>query len=87
MTSKSEIQSIDNNWFGDNGGVNIIQGSINGIVVRQSVSRGHLGTREDLPDDVKALEEEGPASLASRQFTRVFDVEEVFVVSDDGDGV
>ena len=34
---------------------------------------------------IEVLKEEGPASLTSRQLTRVFDIGEVFVVSDDGD--
>ena len=85
MLSKSEVQGIDDNRFRNNGGINIIQGSVNEIAMREGISGGHFGTREDFPDNIKVLEEEGPASLVSRQLARVLYIRKVFVVSDDGD--
>ena len=83
--SKSKVKGIDDNWFGNNRSINIIGGSVNEVAMREGVGRGHFGTREDFPDDIKVLEEEGPASLLSRWFARVLYIGEVFVVSDDGD--
>ena len=71
VLSESEVQGVDDNRFGNNGSIDIIQGSVNEILTREGISGGHLGTREDFPDDIKVLEEEGPASLASRQLVRV----------------
>ena len=85
--SESEVQGVDNHWFGNNRAVDIIRRGINEVVMRLGVSGGHLGTREDSPNYIKVLEEEGPVSLASRQFAGVFDIGEVFVVGDDGNRV
>ena len=85
--SRSEVQGVDNHWFGNNRGVDIIQGSINEVVTRQGIRGGHLGTRKDFPNYIKVLEEEGPASLGLRQFVGVFDIGEVFVVGDNGNRV
>ena len=46
----------------------------------------HLSTRSDYPFDVEVLQEEGPSCLLMRKFSGVFDVEEIFVISDDRDG-
>ena len=87
VTSKSKIQGIYNHWLRNNGGINIIRGSVYGIMTRQGIGGSHLGTRKDFPNYIKVLEEEGPASLLSRQFAGVFDIGEVFVVGDDGNRV
>ena len=87
VTSKSKVQGIDNHWLRNNRGVNIIQGSVYGITMRQGVGGGHLGTRKDFPKYIKVLEEEGPVSLALRQFVGVFDIGEVCVVGDDNNRV
>ena len=34
VTSKSKIQGIDNRWFWDNRGVNVIRGCVNGVLMR-----------------------------------------------------
>ena len=66
MTGEGKIKSIDNNRFRNNGGINIVKGSVDRVPVREGVSRGHLGTGEDFPYNIKILEEEGPVSLATR---------------------
>ena len=83
--SESKVKGVDDDRFRNDRGVNIIQGSINGVMAREGVSWDHFGIREDFPDDIKVLEKQGPVSLASRQFAGVFDIGEVFVVGDDGD--
>ena len=55
MTGKSKIEGIDYGGFGNNGGVVIIEGSVDLIITRESVGRSESSTREDLPDDVEVL--------------------------------
>ena len=57
---------MDNHQVGNDRCVDIIRGSVNEVTMGEGVSRGHLGTRENLPDDIKVLEEEGPAGLPLR---------------------
>ena len=76
---------MDNHWVGNDRGVDIIRGSVNEVTTGEGVSRGHLGTRKNPPDDIKVLEEEGPTGLSLRQFARVFYIREILVVGDDGD--
>ena len=85
MASKSEVECLDDYWVRDDRGIDIIRGSVNGVSMGEGIGGGHLGTRENLPDNIKVLEKEGPAGLSSRQFAGVFDIGEIFVVSDDGD--
>ena len=85
MSSKSEVKGIDDDWFGNDRGVYIIQGGIDEVTAREGIGWGHLGTWEDLPNDIEVLEKQGPTSLASRQFVGVFDIGEVFMIGDDGD--
>ena len=40
-------------------------------------------SRGNLPDNVEILEEEGPAHLAMREFVRILEVGQVFMVSED----
>ena len=57
---------MNNHWVGNDRGINIIEGSVNEVTTGEGVSGGHLGTRENLPDDIKILEKEGPTGLLSR---------------------
>ena len=66
MSGKGEIEGVDNHRFGDDRSVDIVGRGVNEAVVREGFGWGHPGTGEDFPDDVKILEEEGPASLLSR---------------------
>ena len=45
-----------------------------------------MSTGSDNPFNVEVLQEEGPSCLLAREFTGVFDVGEIFVIGDDGDG-
>ena len=66
MASKSEVECLDDYWVGNDRGVDIIRGSVNGVLTREGISRGHLRTRENLPDNIKVLEKEGPTGLSPR---------------------
>ena len=46
-----------------------------------------MSTRGDCPDDIKILKKKGPLSLSSREFTRIFEIGQVFMISEDGDRV
>ena len=85
MMGESEVQGVDNYWFANDRSVDVIRGSVNEVAMREGVGGGHLSTREDFPNYIKVLKEEGPVSLASRQCARVFYIGETFVGSDDGD--
>ena len=66
MTSEGKVECLDDYRVGNDGGINIVRGGVNGISTGEGVSGGHLGTRENFPYDIEVLEEEGPASLSSR---------------------
>ena len=66
MASKSEVECLDDHRVGNDRGIDIIRGSVNGVSTREGIGGGHLGTRENLPDDIKVLEKEGPTGLLSR---------------------
>ena len=53
----------------------------------ECVCWGHLGSWGDLPLQIEVLEKEGPSGLLSGQLSGVFDIREVFVVGDNGDGM
>ena len=84
VVSEGEVEGLDKDWFRHDRSINIIQGGVDKVTAREGISWGHLGTREDFPNYIKILEEQGPAGLVLRQFAGVFDIGEVFVVSDDG---
>ena len=66
MTSKSEVEGIDDNQFRNDRSIDIIEESVNEVAMREGIGRGHFGAWEDFPDNIKVLEEEGPASLMLR---------------------
>ena len=74
MVREGEVEGIDDHRIGEDGGVCIVGSGIQVIFVREDICRSHLGSRGNLPDDVKVLEKEGPASLAMREFTRILEV-------------
>ena len=54
------------------------------ILVRECVCGAHVRTQGDHPFNVKVLEKESPASLMTGEFTRVFYIRKIFVVSNNG---
>ena len=85
MVGQGEIEGIDDHGVQEDGSVCIIHSSVQVVFMREGISRSHLHPRGDLPDNVKVLEEEGPASLATRDFVRVLEVGQVLMVSEDRD--
>ena len=63
---KSKVQGVDDYQFRNNRSVDVIRRGVNEVVTGEGVGGGRPGTRKNLPDDVKVLEEEGPASLSLR---------------------
>ena len=57
MASKGKVECLDDYRVGNDGGVVIIGGGVNGISTGEGIGGGHLGTRKDFPDDIKVLEE------------------------------
>ena len=74
MAGESEIKSIDDRRIRDDGGISVVGGGVNLVVAGKSVGGSKFGARENLPDNIKVLEEERPAGLSMREFTRVFDI-------------
>ena len=55
MAGKGEIEGINDGGFGDDGGIVIVEGSVDLVVAREGVGGGEFSTWENLPDDVKVL--------------------------------
>ena len=52
---EGKVKSLDDGRFGNNGGVGVVKGGINRVALRKGISRGHLGTRQHPPDNIKVL--------------------------------
>ena len=57
MADKAEVQGIDDCGQRDSRDVSIIRGSVDVILLRESISWGKFHTRKDLPDKIKILKE------------------------------
>ena len=55
------------------------------ILSRKGISRSHLCSQGNLPDNVEILEKEEPVCLATRELARVLEVGQVLMVGEDGD--
>ena len=53
------------------------------IPLRESISRSHVSSRGDSPDDIKVLKKKGPVSLSLREFVRVFEIGQVLMIGED----
>ena len=76
---------MDDDWFQAYGHLLIVLGSVQMVSSGKCVCWGHFGSWGNLPLQIKVLDEEEPSGLLSGQLLRIFDIEEIFVVSDDGD--
>ena len=85
MVREGEIESVDDQWIRDDGGIYIVSCGIQVILLRECVHRSHLHSRGYFPDNVKILEKEGPASLMTREFAQILEVGQVLMVSEDRD--
>ena len=52
--------------------MSIVLSGIKVILPRESISRSHVSSGGDFPDEIKVLEKKGPASLPLREFAWVF---------------
>ena len=87
MASKREVKRVDDHGVRQDGGVGIVSSGVKVISPGESISGSHVGSRGDLPNEIKVLKKERPASLSSREFSRVFEIGQIFVVGEDRDGV
>ena len=87
MTREGEIKGIDDHRIRDDGGICVVSSGIQVILLRESICGPHLHTKGYPPDNVEILEEEGPVCLAMREFARVLEVGQVFMVSEDRDSM
>ena len=85
MAREGEIESVDDHWIRDDGGIHVVSCGIQVIILRERVHRSHLHSWGYFPDNVKILEKEGSASLTMREFTQILEVGQVLMVSEDGD--
>ena len=65
----------------------VVRGSVNIVFAEKSIGGTHLRTGSDDPFNVEILEEEQPTSLSVREFSRILDVRQIFVISDNRDRV
>ena len=85
VTREGEIEGIDDHRIRNDGGVCIVSCGIQVILLRESIRRSHLHSRGYFPDNVEILEKEGPASLATREFVRIFQIRQIFMVGENRD--
>ena len=55
------------------------------ILSRKSICGSHLCSGGYFPDYVEILEKEGPASLAMREFARIFKIRQILMVGENRD--
>ena len=87
MMGKREVRRVDDHGVGKDGSISIIPSGVEVISLGESISGSHVSTRGDLPDEIKVLKKEGPASLSSGEFARVLEIGEILVIGEDRDGV
>ena len=71
---EGEVKGIDDHRIWEDGGVYVVGSGIQVIFSRKGISRSHLCSWGNLPDNVKILEKEGPVSLAMREFAWILKV-------------
>ena len=74
VAGQCEVEGINDHGVGKNGSVSIVPSCVEMIPPRESIGRSHMGSRSDLPDEIKVLKKEGPAHLSSGEFARVFEI-------------
>ena len=87
MAGQREVKGVDDHGVGKDGSISIVLSGVKVISPRESISRSHVSSRGDLPDDIKVQKKKGPASLPSGEFARVFEIGQVLVISEDRDRV
>ena len=74
VTGEREIKRVDDHGFREDGSVYVVPRGVKVIPPGESISGSHVSPRGDLPNKIKVLKKEGPASLSTREFTRVLEV-------------
>ena len=87
MVSQCKVKSVDDHGVRKDGSIGIVLSGVKMISPRESISRPHMSSRGDFPDNVKVLKKKGPVSLSSREFARVLEIGQVLMISEDGDRV
>ena len=87
VMGEGEVESIDDRRFRDNGSVNVVRGGVDLVIAGKGIGGGEFRTWENFPENIEVLQEKGPAGLSTREFMGVFDVRQVFKVSDDSNQV
>ena len=87
MVGQCEVKGVDDHGVGKDGGIGIILSDVEMVSPRECISRSHVSSRGDLPDDIKVLKKKGPASLSLREFARVFEIGQVLMIGEDRDRV
>ena len=82
-----EVKGVDDHGVRKDGSVSIVLSGVKVIPLRESISRSHVSSRGDFPDEIKVQKEKGPTSLLSREFARVFEIGQVLMISEDRDRV
>ena len=85
VTREGEVEGIDDHRIREDGSVCVVGSGIQVILSRKGISRSHLCSWGNLPDDIKILEKEGPASLAMRELVQILEVGQVLMVGEDRD--
>ena len=55
VAGEGEIEGVNHGGFGNNGGVVIVEGSVDLTIAREGIGGGKFSTREDFPNDVEVL--------------------------------
>ena len=87
LVGQYEVKGVDNHGVRKDGSSSIVCHGVKMIPSRESISRSHVSARGDFPDDIKILKKKGPLSLPLREFTRIFEIGQVFMISEDRDRV
>ena len=87
VAGQCEIKGVDNHRVRKDRSISVVCRGVEMILAKESVGRSHASARGDCPNDIKVLKKKGPASLSSREFARVFEVGQVFMISEDRDRV
>ena len=82
---EGEGEGIDDHRVREDGGICVISSGIQVILSRKGISGSHLCPWSNLPDNVKILEKEGPVSLATREFVRIFKIRQILMVGENRD--
>ena len=55
MAGEGEIEGINHGGFRNDGGIVIVEGSVDLTIAREGIGGGKFSTREDFPNDVEVL--------------------------------